>query len=158
MKKLSMYFVLVCLLGMVSVVSAIIAYAGPCYIQTKVKSVSEMGCRGDAELVGAPAMSCYGVEYPNRGNGQIPVDCWRREKANSFGIGTSGNEKSGRMSQDSVTRACFTYTNCSISGPHVAPGLPVVDYIYYKCNTGKVWDGWDTKSSFEPTGADCVGE
>jgi hypothetical protein len=97
--------------------------------------------------------------FPNRHPpSPIPTDCGYRINAGSFGVGTSGNEQSGREEQGYVTRTCFYYIRCTLDGPNVAPGLPIADYIFYRCTQNEPSPGSATVLSFEPTGADCVKE
>jgi hypothetical protein len=85
----------------------------------------------------------------------IPTQCGFTKHEKNFGVGTSGNEAAGRTEQGSVTRICYSYEYCNLTGPWV-DGLPVAERIYYICETSTASSGMATASSFEPTGADCV--
>ncbi|MDR1963170.1 MAG: hypothetical protein LBQ50_05280 [Planctomycetaceae bacterium] len=129
----------------------ILVYAGPCYIQTSVKSASEKGCH--ETFIGPDGQTCPSKKYAST-NG-IPTDCGYKIRENNFGIGTSGNEESGRMEQGSVTRSCYTYVSCKLIGP-CFDAFPLAEGMYYVCEIETESSTSATASSFEPTGADCV--
>jgi hypothetical protein len=157
MKNVRTLFTLLCSLGVTVAGLSLVVYAGPCYIQTSTVSALQKGC--SETFIYPTGQACPSIVFPNRiPKSPIPTQCGCVTHHNWFGIGTSGNQPSGRMEQGSVTRPCFFSECCTLSGPHLAPGLPIADYIYYQCTSTGRQPGTATASSWEPTGADCPGQ
>ena len=154
MKNVSMYLVLACMLSMVVVGVTLVAYAGPCYVQTSTVSASQKGCY--ETFIGPSGQACPSKQYVNP-SGVIPTDCGYRVNEKSFGVGTLGNERTGRMEQSNVSKKCYAYQGCSLEGPYF-DALPLADGMYYLCNLKEEIPGSATALSFEPTGGDCVKE
>jgi hypothetical protein len=147
----------ICLLSSVVLIFCgvtFLVYAGPCYKQTSVKSASEKGCVLGS-TIGPLGQTCPSKKYASISG--IPTACGYTIQENKFGVGTSGNETSGRTSQGSVTRSCYFYVSCTLSGPHFdVLGFPLADGMYYLCSIASTSPLSGTASSFEPTGTDCV--
>ena len=155
-EKYQYAFHVICTFCMIVTGIGIIVYAGPCYIQTSYIRASEKKCY-PAQAILPIGQACPSILYPNREDDKrYPTQCgagYQRE--HYLGIGTSGNERSGHMEQNSISRACYSRDFCKLSGPILDLGLPIVDYIYFRCDVDRTIPDSSTASSFEPTGADC---
>jgi hypothetical protein len=116
MKSINKYFALLCTLGIVVAGLSFITYAGPCYIQTSTQKASEKGCY-EGPTISPLGQACPSIVFPNRTGTPIPTQCSCKTYEHDFGIGTSGNEESGRMEQGSVTRSCYSTNCCTLKGP-----------------------------------------
>lgn len=130
--------------------ASFVVWAGPCYIQTLTVPASNMGC--SETFVGPLGLGCPSLNRLNPDN--VPsASCGFRIDTKSIGVGTSGNESSGRMSQGSIARKCYTYVSCTFSGPHFDVALPIS--MYYLCSESVTYPGSAEHSSIEPTGGSC---
>lgn len=156
-KKVNNCFAVLFTFAILAVGVSFVVHAGPCYNQTSTISASAKGCYED--FIGPAGQACPSMVFPNREGGNVPTGCGYKIQEHSFGIGTSGNDPTGRMSQGFISRPCYSYQGCTFSGPHWVPaGFPVADNLYYTCSADPLSPGLRTASSFEPIGAACPGE
>ena len=155
MKNARMIFALPCTLGLMIVGVSLVVYAGPCYINTgTVMTATQKGC--SENWGGATGLSRPGMI--SLGDNEAPVtSCAFRRIEHVFHTGTSGNEQAGRMEQGYVTRACFSYQYCDLTGPEwVWGGWPLHPGSWvYKCIESSKVSGGATAQSWEAIGADC---
>jgi hypothetical protein len=144
---------LVCVfcLSVVCVGYVVVTCAGPCYVQTSTMDASELGCSEDT--IGPGGAPCASIRNPFTSG--TTVACGHTIISNQIGVGTSGNEASGYMSQGMVSRPCITFVGCEASSVYWDGNLPVLQHMVYDCNVTVRNPGSATHMSVEPTGAVC---
>ena len=133
----------------------LVVYGGPCYVQTSYMSATELGCSEDE--ISPPGASCPQVAISITQENASILGCRPTQNPFSIGVGTSGNESSGKMEQTVTSKICFYYNVCTQGIPYPM-GLPFADTMVYNCNLSHVAYGYATKTGIEPSGADCKTE
>jgi hypothetical protein len=133
--------------------TSFVVWAGSCYVQTSTIPSNALGC--SETFIGPQGLACPSMTRLNPEN-VASASCRFRIDTNNIGVGTSGNEDSGRMNQDSVARPCFTYVSCVFDGPCFDIALPLT--LYYLCYEDETYPGSAERYSVEPTGGNCPDE
>ncbi|MGL4942571.1 MAG: hypothetical protein ACRC46_05200 [Thermoguttaceae bacterium] len=153
MKKFNLYVATFCTLTAAIIGVSLVTYAGPCYTLTRTVGASQKGCY--ETFIGSSGAMCPALWVRiTADNTNRPCGFSRYEM--QFGVGTSGNERTGRMNQDFVTRICWQTEHCNATSPYWNISLPICDGMVYDCISTGRQNGINTASSFEPTGAECT--
>jgi hypothetical protein len=132
----------------------LLVYAGPCYVQTTTIYSYELGCYYES-AIGPDGRSCPSLRNQYTGNGSKEYACQNGQSSNKLGIGTLGNQRTGKISHGIVSRSCNSHFVCMKTDPYIL-GLPLQSY-FFDCNidTESIHGGWKKHSSIEPVGENC---